>query len=259
MKRTGVIAQPTKEEKHKFGEHIVITKFPRGGLDPRNHIGVTVVRKDLLLPQFLYYAAEYAWRLQIYQRICVGVITLQHIRQRDVRCALTTVLGKTSRPNPDPDPDARRRKFLRDKEATAIQNRPEYARLREKLLRIAGEFVLFVDYEPDFEKIMTSGVGFESSTAEMVEDLPSKCHTNAAVLWIRDPERYRIVTGYAMSTEGISLWRQHSWGYDALRDVVLETTAPREHYFGYILTRSESVRFCKANYDPDADYDARWR
>lgn len=70
------------------------------------------------------------------------------------------------------------------------------------------------------------------------------CHANVSFLWMR--MRRRIVgigTGYALSADG--LWRQHSWGVQ--RQGILETTQPREKYFGLLLQGSDADSFAYAN------------
>ena len=59
----------------------------------------------------------------------------------------------------------------------------------------------------------------------------SACHENAAVLHELDPKN-RVVTGWALSADGI--WRQHSWCVTVLEeyDVIVETTIPRVSYYG---------------------------
>jgi hypothetical protein len=71
----------------------------RGPGDPRHHIGVTVVRRDVLDPRFLFYVAEYAWRSGIYRRLCHGTLALQHLRLRDVACGLSAAIGPRSNPD----------------------------------------------------------------------------------------------------------------------------------------------------------------
>jgi hypothetical protein len=70
------------------------------------------------------------------------------------------------------------------------------------------------------------------------------CHANISYLWMRR-RRYMvgIGTGYALSADG--LWRQHSWG--VRRQGILETTAPREKYFGILLQGSNADSFAEAN------------
>ena len=43
-----------------------MARAPRKGYDPRNHIGVTVLRQDILLPEFLFYVAEFTWKSGVF-------------------------------------------------------------------------------------------------------------------------------------------------------------------------------------------------
>ena len=73
------------------------------------------------------------------------------------------------------------------------------------------------------------------------------CHANAARLWergqranARRPLRdCTLATGYALSG---GLWRSHSFCV-AADGRVLETTTPREHYFGVLLDPDEAAAF----------------
>jgi hypothetical protein len=68
-------------------------RVARHGLDPRNHLGVTVLRTDLLLPDYLYYVAEYAWRAGLYKRLCHGTLALKHVGKNGVLTVLGLVLS----------------------------------------------------------------------------------------------------------------------------------------------------------------------
>ena len=63
-----------------------------------------------------------------------------------------------------------------------------------------------------------------------------QCHKNSAFLWNSNRDKYKIMTGYALSSMGI--WHQHSWILE--NDEIIETTVDREKYFGYELTYEES-------------------
>jgi hypothetical protein len=65
-----------------------------------------------------------------------------------------------------------------------------------------------------------------------------------ARLFHRNPAGTRIVTGYALSSDG--LWRQHSWAMAGDGGVV-ETTEERLLYFGYELTAAEAEIFIELN------------
>jgi hypothetical protein len=90
-----------------------MARAPRKGYDPRNHIGVTVLRQDILLPEFLFYIAEYTWRAGVFQAYCHGTTKLVHLRQRDVECGLSVILNhlRSKRRNPDVDLRTLERKF----------------------------------------------------------------------------------------------------------------------------------------------------
>jgi hypothetical protein len=57
-------------------------------------------------------------------------------------------------------------------------------------------------------------------------------------MWLVSSGQIAIATGYALSG---GLWRQHSWGLEG--DRVIEPTAPREKYFGFVLTEDEAAWF----------------
>jgi hypothetical protein len=69
-----------------------------------------------------------------------------------------------------------------------------------------------------------------------------------ALLYARNPRRFRIVTGYALSDDG--LWRQHSWLHDTAgfrRRHTIETTERRIRYFGVWLDEDEARAFVVGN------------
>src|SRR5262245_16943905 len=72
---------------------------------------------------------------------------------------------------------------------------------------------------------------------------PCRCHSNAAHLWCRSRGKIAIVSGYALSDDG--LWCQRSWGLDG--ESIIETTCERTAYFGYRLTLFECMWFTTYN------------
>ena len=119
-----------------------------------------------------------------------------------------------------------------------------YGALYDMLLQIGGDAVAAVQ-EADLEKLLHRGYLQSGRGAELLEGQPIQCHANAAFMWADHPERLGIVTGYALSADGI--WRQHSWLRDLVDGHILETTQPRQTYFGFDLTPEESQRFYTAN------------
>jgi len=73
------------------------------------------------------------------------------------------------------------------------------------------------------------------------------CHVNSAKLINENPGKYRWVTGYAfidfITVEGVTSlsgdnWAYHSWLIDDEGNII-ETTIPREIYFGRMDTLKE--------------------
>ena len=49
-----------------------------------------------------------------------------------------------------------------------------------------------------------------------------------------------MVSGYALNhEEGLDIWRDHSWLWETAKNRVVETTAVREAYYGYIVSEKE--------------------
>lgn len=76
------------------------------------------------------------------------------------------------------------------------------------------------------------------------------CHENAATYYRRNPERYRIVSGFGMTQDkdGVGCWRPHSWIFDTKTKQIVETTPARDLYYGVLLTDVEADDFA-AQYD----------
>jgi hypothetical protein len=90
--------------------------------------------------------------------------------------------------------------------------------------------VLWRSHDPQAAVIAAQGRPF-TLPVRMRRGEPNCCHGNAADLWARDPEKYQLVTGYALSDDG--LWRSHSWVVDDRH--LYETTCRCERYFGAAL------------------------
>jgi hypothetical protein len=111
--------------------------------------------------------------------------------------------------------------------------------LEQKLLRHGGRRMVY-RIESDLEPLLERGEAFDGPT-DFVPGKLHYCHTNVAQFWMRNREALAIVTGYALSEDG--LWRQHSWllrrNPTAGQCRVIETTIRRIKYFGFILNDSE--------------------
>ena len=126
---------------------------------------------------------------------------------------------------------------------------PGYSARWDELTRIvlacAGRLVVApMQPEDDIVRLIADGRHADDVTAFAVGGGRCDCHANAARLWRnRNAERHDVVaigTGYALSDDG--LWRQHSWTVTST-GAVIETTEPRERYFGLTLTGQDAATF----------------
>jgi hypothetical protein len=121
-------------------------------------------------------------------------------------------------------------------------------RLQKILLKAAGEvLVIFPFGDPGIDRVLSRGLFFEKTFKKIRGD-PGHCHGNAARQWYEHRNKYRIVEGYALFEDG--LWRQHTWLIDN-KDNAIETTFPRQLYFGAILDEQETLEFAFANIEDD--------
>lgn len=102
-------------------------------------------------------------------------------------------------------------------------------RLERTLLSLGGSKVIWQDSDPQVALIAAQGQLFPQSV-ELRPGPPHYCHANAADLWARTPDRYKLVTGYALSDD---TWWDHSWVIEG--KTLLETTGRFERYFGVAL------------------------
>ncbi|GHO48634.1 hypothetical protein KSX_67970 [Ktedonospora formicarum] len=117
--------------------------------------------------------------------------------------------------------------------------------LEQQLLLLGGKRMVY-RYEPDIEALLERGKAFHGPR-ELIPGEARECHSNVAWHWEKQKEKRSIVTGYALSMDG--LWRQHSWlvqkQQECERFSLLETTMERLQYFGFLLTDQEAEHFHK--------------
>jgi hypothetical protein len=111
--------------------------------------------------------------------------------------------------------------------------RADYEALAVRLAQPAGGQVLVIPagHEPHLREIYTAGVLMDAARARQFPGATSRCHSNVAARFALG--QCAFATRYALN-DGI--WRQHSWGVTDDGEI-LETTAPREAYFGIVLDR----------------------
>lgn len=122
--------------------------------------------------------------------------------------------------------------------------------LEKKLLSIGGTRVA-KQPEEDLDSMLSRGQVFFSKKVKRVKMKPCRCHGNAGVFWKNYSEangfdNIKIVTGWCLSKDGI--WRQHSFLYQPMDNVIIETTEKRIVYFGFVLDLKESEVFHENNY-----------
>lgn len=120
--------------------------------------------------------------------------------------------------------------------------------LHQKLLDFAGEAVCFPPYEEDLDNILSHGQFWVGSNVKLMCGEPSQCHANSANLWEQNKDTTRICTGYALSEDG--MWRQHSWivWHKAHSNQIVETTAKRIAYYGFVMPYDMCQQFVDENY-----------
>lgn len=140
--------------------------------------------------------------------------------------------------------------ILSQRAKDCFKEQPGLELLQDKLLSLGGHIVCFRGYEEDLERILARGQEFKGAKAKMKKGQVSRCHGNSAKLWKQSPEKFTIVSGYALSSDsdGLSVWRCHTWLVEKETQRVIETTEKRTIYFGYSLTEDESHQFYFDNY-----------
>lgn len=121
----------------------------------------------------------------------------------------------------------------------------KFKELMAILTRFGSPYVILPSVEEDLDNILRRGEFTKGSTARLKLGKPSGCHANSCRIYDTNPSRYRVATGYALSSDG--LWRQHSWVYDTKDRRIIETTEKRKGYFGFIMTDKESREFSEDN------------
>lgn len=136
-----------------------------------------------------------------------------------------------------------RAEFLDARAVEVIAAEPLAGELMRRLLARDGEHVVLRP-DHDIEALLSRGRFKSGKGAHRMPGARSACHENSARLWLEDPSRRRIATGYALA-EIDRVWRQHAW---ATQDgQILETTVEWAAYFGYELDPDEALSFATSN------------
>lgn len=114
----------------------------------------------------------------------------------------------------------------------------QYRPLEQRLLAIGGHVALFVQVDPDYAALLERGRLWDHHLRVFCPGRTGRCHQNSARLYLEQPGRYSIVTGYALTVDGdgLQVWRQHTWLRDAASGALVETTVAFDAYWGTELT-----------------------
>lgn len=112
-------------------------------------------------------------------------------------------------------------------------------KLRSKLLGHAGEEVLLRVTTQEIDRLLARGEIHAGKGAGLRRMQANRCHFNAAKLFLAG-RAAKVVSGFALSG---GLWRSHTWVLNS-RGRIIETTEPREAYFGAVLEPKEILLEC---------------
>ncbi len=133
---------------------------------------------------------------------------------------------------------------LKTRMAALAQAHPGHAELFDVLLSTGG-YAVAAQVEQDITKILDRAELQDGRGAKLMRGRPISCHSNAALLWAENRDHSVIVTGWAMSADGV--WRQHSWVKHLGTGKIYETTEKRVLYYGFALMPDEVELFYDEN------------
>jgi len=113
------------------------------------------------------------------------------------------------------------------------------------ILQFGGEEVCMPGEESDLHELTHRGEFLYGAGAKMKTMRRCECHANSAALWTKNPAALRIMTGYALTVDG--MWRQHTWCIEVATGRPIETTTGRIAYYGVVLDEDEASRFALTN------------
>jgi hypothetical protein len=107
------------------------------------------------------------------------------------------------------------------------------------LVGFGGWQVALPALDQDLDRVVSRGFLLDGAGARQVKGQPSDCHANSLGVWAKAPTRTAMMTGYALSEDG--MWREHSWAVERTKTGtrVIETTTSRVAYFGFIRSPEE--------------------
>ncbi len=122
----------------------------------------------------------------------------------------------------------------------------ESSALARAMLGFGGRRFVLQGVDPDEADILARGQLWPGQKALLVRGRPCSCHENSSVLWEAHQDDLVLVTGYALSEDG--LWRQHSWCVEGTAERrLIETTTRRLLYVGFGMDADEAAAFHLSN------------
>jgi hypothetical protein len=116
------------------------------------------------------------------------------------------------------------------------------------VIAFGGWAVCHAPLDSDLDRVVARGILLDGAGAQQVRGRPSDCHRNSARIWMARQSAAAVMTGYALSDDG--MWRAHSWVAALDRNGtpgLLETTEPRLAYFGFLRSREEALELLDDN------------
>ena len=110
------------------------------------------------------------------------------------------------------------------------------------ILAFGGWAVCHPALDDDLDRILARGILLDGARARKTRGRPCDCHVNSAEIWMGLKETTSVMTGYALSDDG--MWRVHSWVAtldQSGKPRLLETTVPRRAYFGFLRSPEETL------------------
>ncbi len=135
------------------------------------------------------------------------------------------------------------KRFLDKRLREHAKVQPEIRKLKRILLKLGGDHLVAPPEGPEelLGPLVRSGHVIHGPVKLRAME-PNACHLNASRLWLeRRQDVVAIGTGFALSDDG--RWYRHSWGI--CRDGLVETTCPREKYFGIELWSGLAENFAR--------------
>lgn len=118
--------------------------------------------------------------------------------------------------------------------------RPHYIiKIARKILNNGGNLVDFRIQELEWWwHLYKSGTSFNKIKHTYKSMELHNCHQNCLKLWVNNPDRYQVVTGFALLDRGI--WNAHTWVINTQKNILVDPLCKAKKYYGFILTREQT-------------------